>query len=151
MTASVTRPPLSANEAAPSGIFSHRLCRAAALPLFLLLSDCSHGSGPHPTASGSELFSEAYADIAQYYIDPVTPQALALAGLRKLSSLDPGFAVEIAAGEVILRERGSERRLLAPPPHEAAAWGALTATALDAGRQLSPALGGLAEDRLRET
>jgi carboxyl-terminal processing protease len=152
MTASVTRPPLSANKAVALGVFSRRLGRAAALLLLLTLSDCSHVSGPPAaTASGSQLFGEAYANIAQYYIDPVTPQALALAGLRKLSSLDPSFAVEIAAGEVILRERGSERRLPAPPPHDAAAWGTLTDRALEAGLELSPALAGLAEDRLRET
>jgi carboxyl-terminal processing protease len=150
MTASVTRPPLSANKAAPSGVL--RLCRTGALLLLLALCDCSHTSGPQARdASGSELFSQAYADIAQYYIDPVTPQALALAGLRKLSSLDPSFAVELAAGEVIVRERGSERRFPAPPAHDAAAWGALTDKALTAGRQLSPALAGLSDDRLHET
>ncbi len=152
MTASATTTPPSANQAVPPGIFKRRLCRATALLLLLALSDCSHVGGPQgASASGSELFGEAYADIAQYYIDPVTPEALALAGLRKLSSLDPNFAVEIAAGEVILRERGSERRLPAPPPHDAAAWGALTDTALKVGRELSPSMAGLATDRLRET
>jgi carboxyl-terminal processing protease len=152
MTASVTRPPLSANNAAPPGVLSRALFRSAALLLLLALCDCSHMSGPQAGgASGSELFSQAYADIAQYYIDPVTPQALALAGLRKLSSLDPSFAVEVAAGELIVRERGSERRFPAPPAHDAAAWGALTDTALEAGRQLSPALAGLTDDRIHET
>jgi len=152
MTASMTRPLLPADKVPAGAVFLRCLVGAAGLHLLLALSACNTINDPHATTvSGSELFRQTYGDIAQYYIDPVTPQALALAGLRKLSSLDPTFAVEISAGEVILRGKSGEHRFPAPPSHDAEAWGALTNASLDAGRQLSPALAGLADDRLRET
>src|SRR5579883_87482 len=96
---------------------------SSAAVAFLGLAGCA-GS------DDSGLFYEAYSTIADYYIEPVTPETLALAGLRNLASADAGFSVERRGGSVILNHGGSSTRFAAPAPGDVDGWARLTDTAL---------------------
>src|SRR6266852_8001781 len=78
---------------------------------FVTLVGC--GSAPDaPAANGSQvqLFEEAYSGISRYYIEPVRPAALAMAGLGNLARIDAGLSVERAGDQVILHDASAATR-----------------------------------------
>jgi carboxyl-terminal processing protease len=118
----------------------------------LLVSGCQ--IAPDPRAASDQetaLFQQAYGDIARYYIEPVTPRALALAGLRKLSTIDTALAIEPAEDYVVLHYGRDATRFAAPVAQDAQGWGALSGEALAAARAASASLAALPSDRLDET
>src|SRR5258708_783762 len=75
------------------------------------------GSAPDaPAANGSQvqLFEEAYSGISRYYIEPVRPAALAMAGLGNLARIDAGLSGEGAGRQGILHDIGAATLFRAP-------------------------------------
>jgi carboxyl-terminal processing protease len=118
----------------------------------LALANCAAAPAA-PSADGQQvlLFKDAYRSIAKYYIKPVMPAALALAGLQRLASVDPSLSVARQDQAIVLRQGDSSRRFAAPAAADAAAWATLTDQVATAARERSPALAALATDRLDET
>jgi len=124
---------------------------SSAAVAFLGLAGCAvTADWPLIGSDDSGLFYEAYSTIADYYIEPVTPETLALAGLRNLASADAGFSVERRGGSVILNHGGSSTRFAAPAPGDVDGWARLTDTALKAARADSPAIEALSVDAAQE-
>jgi carboxyl-terminal processing protease len=119
----------------------------------LTLAGCT--SAPiEPAASEpqAQLFQEAFSGIAKYYIEPVSPGRLALAGLGNLSTIDGTLSVEQQGDKVLLR-KGDEAPVAfaAPKESDAAGWAALTDTVTAAARQRSTAVAELSADRVGQT
>ena len=136
---------------APAQELTQRLRSAAGPLLALLLTSCA--STVTPTAEGPvdrhELFSEGYERISHYYIENTTAERLGLAGLDKLSTLDPAISVERQGASVVMLKDGEEiGRYDAPPPADNWGWGGVTAEALETARQASPKVAGASEDQL---
>lgn len=121
-----------------------------ALPV-LLLGACA-AAPPHPNVSAAAeraLFIEANRDIIAFHIKKVLPGALDMAGLARLSALDPALSIERSSGGVILRRHEETRRFLAPPA-KASAWGALTTKVIAAARTMSLPIAAIPANRLDE-
>jgi carboxyl-terminal processing protease len=128
-----------------------RRCLSAAT-VVLTLAGC--GTAPSASSARSDqiqLFQEAYSGISKYYIDPVTPDALALAGLRQLAALDGGLTVERQGDAVVLRHGTGATSFAAPAGTDAEGWAALTDTVTAVARANSAAVAALTVDRLDQT
>src|SRR5690349_17020109 len=82
--------------------------RLSALAAFLAVGACA--LGPQPAIGGAEerrLFAEVYESITEYYVEPASADRLSLAGLRRLTALDPEIVVARAGDALVLR-RGFE-------------------------------------------
>jgi carboxyl-terminal processing protease len=126
--------------------------RAATAIIVMALAGCS--AAPHSLAAGDgdvRAYEEAYIGISKYYIEPVQPGALAIAGLRNLSTIDATLVVDLSAGEIILRHGAEAVRFSAPEPRDAARWAELTEEVLAAARERSAAVAGLSRDSLDAT
>jgi carboxyl-terminal processing protease len=123
----------------------------ATLPLLALLG-CSQSSMWHggATSEDAHLFQEAYSGITNYYIEPVTPASLALAGLGKLSTVDADLRLEHGQGEVVLHDGSRTTHFPEPAARDADAWGKLTDAAINAARGYSPVVASLSQDHLDE-
>jgi carboxyl-terminal processing protease len=125
---------------------------AAALVTLLALWGC--GGAPPSLATDNDatrFYEEAYGGITKYYIEPVQPGALAIAGLRNLSSVDATLLVESSGGEVIIRHGPETARFAAPDMRDAEQWAALTETVINWARERSPAVATLSPDGLDAT
>ncbi|HYM03362.1 MAG TPA: S41 family peptidase [Stellaceae bacterium] len=128
------------------------LSRAASAVAFLGLAGCAVPSNwPIIGSDRASLFHDAYAAIGDYYIEPVTPEKLALDGIGNLKSVDTAFSVERTGSAVILRYGLSAVRLDAPEPNDTNGWASLTEAALRAAREQSRAVGALSDDGAEET
>jgi carboxyl-terminal processing protease len=126
-----------------------RLCAAVAV---LMLSGC--GTAPSaPSAGGDrmQLFQEAYNGITKYYIDPVTADTLALAGLHQLATVDGGLVIERHGDAVVLRHGAGATTFAAPAGSDAEGWAALTDNVTTVARANSAAVAALSRDRLDQT
>lgn len=126
------------------------LGRAASALAILTLANCGGTPNLHADAADDHtyLYREAYTDIASYYIDPVTPASLAMAGLNNLATIDASLSVERSGKDVILHYGGSVTRFAAPDLGDAEGWAALTEMVVTAARARSPAIAALSADRL---
>jgi carboxyl-terminal processing protease len=124
--------------------------RSGAALIFLALVGCAETPATSPSADQRQidLFHEAYSGIAKYYIDPVTPGALAVAGLRNLASIDPTLSVEVEDEMLALRQDTRVMRFAAPAGGDAEGWANLTDEAAAAARSNSATLAALSTDRL---
>jgi carboxyl-terminal processing protease len=115
----------------------------------LALSGCSTApAAPRSDEQHTLLLEEAYGSIAKYYIEPVEPRALALAGLRALSNLDPSLGL-VAEDDAVLLRRGEETlRFPAPAAGDVAGWARLTDRLTALARSRSLALGAVPPERL---
>jgi carboxyl-terminal processing protease len=121
----------------------------AALTALLALADCS--GAPPALVTGDEatrFYEEAYGGIAKYYIEPVQPGALAMAGLHNLGTVDGTLSVEWSGNEVIARQNLTATRFVAPDAHNTDQWAALTEAVLTWAREHSPAVASLSPDGL---
>ena len=126
--------------------------RAFAGTALLTLAACA-ATPPPPSAAQSDerrLFVEADESIIEYHIDQVLPDQLALDGLDRLASLDGQLAIKRTADQVILSRGDEVRRFDAPESSETVDWSVLTASALDAAREFSPAIAAVPPDKLDE-
>ncbi len=123
----------------------------ASLGLLALAGCGAAPSAPAADDPQTKLLEEAYSGIAKYYIEPVTPGALALAGLRSLAKIDPTVSVEQRGDQLVLRQGGHTSRFAAPASSDAEAWAALTDQVAGAARAQSSELAGLSADGLEQT
>jgi carboxyl-terminal processing protease len=115
----------------------------------LALAGCTGAPAAAPAQSERiQLLDQAYSDIAKYYIEPVTPGGLALAGMRGFASIDPGVSVMQKGDTVILRAAGQTLDFAAPPAADTDRWARLADQVASAARQHSPELAALSEDRV---
>lgn len=137
--------------------FRHRGIVAAVL---LLLSACG---GYRETAQpnnedalpplATRLFSVAYDQITDRYVQPVALSNITSAGLGNLAKLDTKFEVRVANRQLEVREDGAPVAAFDMPTREddARRWAQLTVAAIDAGRQYSTALRATAPELLYQT
>ncbi|HUN46906.1 MAG TPA: S41 family peptidase [Stellaceae bacterium] len=137
---------------APTEKLSRFSLRSLAGPLLaLLLTSCVAAVGPGQDGpiDRHELFSEGYERISHYYIESTTAERLGLAGLGRLSMLDPAISVERRGDAVVLmKDAAVIGRYEAPPAADNWGWGGVTAAALETARQASPKLASASEDQL---
>jgi carboxyl-terminal processing protease len=116
---------------------------------FVVLAGC--GSAPDaPAGAGNQvqLFAEAYNGISRYYIEPVRPAALAMAGLGNLAKIDAGLSVEHAGDQIILHDASAATRFSAPDAQDAQGWAALTDAVMTTARERSQAVAALSVSNL---
>lgn len=103
-----------------------------------LVFGCSGGEPPKPAVAADstyiseQVFTVGYGRIADAYLQPVDMQRLGVSGLKGLTSIDPAISVE-ANGKTV-RVYVSDKLVTqygTPPAHDAAAWAALTAHAVE--------------------
>ena len=117
----------------------------------LALAGCATAPAAAPSENGRiQLLDEAYGGIAKYYIEPVTPGGLALAGMRGLAGIDPGVSVSEKDDTVLLRAAGQTLRFAAPAAADTQSWARLTDEVATAARQHSPELAALSDDRVEQ-
>jgi len=124
-------------------------CAVTAATAFVALVGC--GSAPDaPAAKGSQvqLFEEAYSGISRYYIEPVRPAALAMAGLDNLGKIDSGLSVERIGDQIVLHDAAAVTRFKAPDAQDAQGWAALTDVVMTTARSRSPAVAALSASSL---
>ncbi len=123
----------------------------AALGLLVLAGCASAPAAPSADKQQTLLYEEAYSSIAKYYLEPTTPGALALAGLRNLTSIDGSLSIGRSGDFVVLRQGEHWVRFTAPADADAQGWAKLTDEVAAAARVRSPALASLGTGRLEDT
>jgi carboxyl-terminal processing protease len=129
-------------------------CRRRLIASLGLLALAACGAAPVAPAADeqqTQLLEEAYNGIAKYYIEPVTPGGLALAGLRGLAKVDPTVSVEQQGDQLVLRQGGHASQFAAPASSDAQGWAALTEEVAAAARAQSPELAVLSSDGVEQT
>lgn len=134
--------------------------RALTAALVLLLAACAgHREAARSSDSAAlpplatRLFSVAYDQISERYVQPVVLSNLTGAGLGNLAKLDTRLEVRQSSGRIELRENGIQFALLETPTREddSRHWAQLTVAAIDAGRRNSAALRATAPEVLYQT
>lgn len=129
--------------------------RRLAVSLSLLAVSACADSGATGTAGSDEtrrLFTRAYDEVMELYIEPVTARDVALPALARLSAVDPDLAVTEADGDIVLGNKGiAIERLVQPAARDARSWGKLTAAFLMAAKRRSPQVAAVPEDELDRT
>jgi carboxyl-terminal processing protease len=127
-----------------------------ALLLLLLVSACAPSLDtrmPHADRSARDpataLFADAFREIHQYYLEPVSSESLAMAGLAKLDQADKSFsAAEIGHTVVFFDKDVAIEHLPAPEPDDADGWAEVVATALADAKQHAPQLADASAEQL---
>ncbi|MBV8654270.1 MAG: S41 family peptidase, partial [Alphaproteobacteria bacterium] len=132
-----------------------RRCRAAVLSLALLaLAACAAGLSPHDDTSEAttRLFTRAYDDVMDLYIEKLSAKEVAVPALAHLSSIDPDFSARPDNTDIVLRikEREAER-LPQPEARDARGWAKLTTQAIISARRLSPKIAETTENDVEKT
>src|SRR6185437_10904585 len=116
---------------------------------FIALVGCGNAPNAPVADSGQvKLFAEAYDSISRYYIEPVHPAALAMAGLGNLAKIDADLAVERSGDQVILRDAGGATRFGAPDAQDTQGWATLTDAVVATARRESAPVAALSLDSL---
>ncbi|HEX7967335.1 MAG TPA: S41 family peptidase [Stellaceae bacterium] len=122
-----------------------------AVTAFALLTLAGCGNTPKVSAATndqSRLFAEAYGGISKYYIEPVRPAALALAGLGNLAMIDGALSLERSGDDVVLRHGDDTMRFAAPDARDTQGWAELTDAVVAAARERSAAVAALSPTKL---
>ena len=128
----------------------------AAVLLLSLMSACASTLEPH-TVHGDRfghdpagiLFADVFHQIHEFYLQPVTIETLALAGLAKLDQPDQSFSsAEIGHTIVFFDKDAAIEHLPAPDPDDADGWAAIVSTALADARHHAPDLAGASDEAL---
>jgi carboxyl-terminal processing protease len=119
----------------------------------IALCSCSNSPSDPPLSQAEpQLFQAAYRAITSRFLEPISVDALALAGLERLTTVDS--SVGVARGDrVIVLSQASKilQELPAPGPDDIEGWGQLTDAILRTARDRSAAVAALTRDRLDET
>jgi carboxyl-terminal processing protease len=125
------------------------------LGLWAIIALCSCSNSPPDPRTGQEepqLFRAAYRAITSRFLEPITAEALALAGLERLTAVDPSVAVTHSGRTVALSQANAIiSQWPAPGPDDVDGWAELTGTLLKTARDRSAAVTALSTDRLDET
>ena len=123
------------------------------LALFLTACAAEQVEDPlgYDQARASRLFSNGYQHISEIYIEDLAMSDLAQAGIGGLSQLDSELSLQPDGDAITLSYRDHlVSRLPVPIRDNAAAWGALTASAVESSRKVSPVLAEIEAERLYE-
>ncbi len=125
------------------------------LGLALFLTACAAEQVEDPQgydrARASRLFSNGYQHISEIYIEELAMSELAQAGMGGLSQLDSELSLQSDGDAINLSYRDNlVSRLPVPDRENADAWGALTASAVESSRGVSPAMAEIEAERLYE-
>jgi len=117
--------------------------RGGTLVLGLVLAGCIASEIQDPEgydrSSAIRLFTDSYEHISEIYIEEVPTADLAQAGITSVASLDPEFQIEENESDISINYHGhSVGRLPRPEITDVDGWGALTASALEIERDVSP-------------
>jgi len=97
----------------------------------------------------TSLFSSAFRQIQQFYLDPVSLETLAVAGIAGLDAADHSFMAGESDHAVTILENDRETsRIAAPSPDDAQGWAEVTATAIVAARNHSHELAHASDEEL---
>jgi carboxyl-terminal processing protease len=118
----------------------------------LFLAACADtGSAP---AAGGNLYARGLTQAADLYIEPVSSRRLALAGLARLSRLDPAFSVTDSLGTRIsdalsvTYEGRSIAFAAVPAENDGQRWGDVIANMVATGQRVSPHLAALPRETI---
>jgi len=128
----------------------------AAVLLLSLMSACASSFDNHAILGdrfshdpAGTLFADVFHEIHEFYLEPVSSETLALAGLGKLDQDDRSFAVaEVGHTIVFFDKDAAIERLPAPDPEDADGWAAIVSTALADARRHAPDLAGASDEAL---
>jgi carboxyl-terminal processing protease len=137
-------------------VLSRRPPIIAQLCLGLTLLALAGCAGQEPVAASADgaLYARGLNDIASLYLEPVTSQQVALAGLRRLTHLDSSLAVGNSFGSrstdsLTLSYNGHDVNFYAAAPdRDSRQWGALIARILGDAKQASPHLAALPQETI---
>ncbi len=125
--------------------------RLLALPLLAALAGCGTMESDQATSPQQRLYRDAYRQISETYIDPVSPETLATAGLKRLSRLDPAFTAERRGSEIALLRGGVDlHRMAAPPSDDARGWSAVTAQFIAMAKTASADMAAKSDEQIDE-
>jgi carboxyl-terminal processing protease len=132
-------------------------CALAAFLAVILLSGCTtpgdsaerDARAHFPVDPNGALFADAFENIEEYYLEPVTPETVSLAGLKALGPADGHFLVDSANGTITIRDGSTVlKQIPAPDPTDVDGWAAVVSTGMALARQHAPALAKLSDDQL---
>lgn len=123
----------------------------------LWIASCTHAPRPDANAAfdadtATSMFTAGYSLLQDKYIEPVTAEQMAMAGLDGIEKLDDAISFERQGDKVrvnIGRHRGAD--LLAPPATNISGWAHLTTLAIDIARAGSPAIAATSTEDLYNT
>lgn len=102
--------------------------------------------GHDPAAT---LFADVFHQIHEFYLQPLTAETLALAGLAKLDQADQSFtSAEIGHTVVFFDKDVAIEHLATPEPDDADGWATVVSTALADARRHAPDLAGASDEAL---
>jgi carboxyl-terminal processing protease len=121
--------------------------------LLLALFGCADGGTTQQKSDRTtgRLFARAYDEVANFYIEPVTPKDVAIPALKRLSTIDPALSVSLEGGDVVLRDAAAVERFPQADARDARGWGDLTAAILAAADHHSPTVSAMPVDRRDKT
>ena len=127
-----------------------------AVLLLSLMSACASSLDTHTTHSdrfnrdpAGVLFSDAFREIHEFYLVPISSETLALAGLAKLDRTDGSFTTaEIGHTVVFFDKDVAIDHLPAPDPDDTDGWAEIVSSALTDARQHAPDLAGASDEVL---
>ncbi len=130
--------------------------RALVLSLALLaLSACATSGGASRDGAGdgtTRLFTRAYDDVMDLYIEKLSAKEVAIPALAHLSSIDADFSARPEDQEIVLRVRdGIAERLPQPDARDARGWAKLTTQVIISARRLSPKIAQTTENDVEKT
>jgi carboxyl-terminal processing protease len=135
----------------------HRLhSRSARRIMFRLLAILALTGCATPQIAASDgdtgrLFSRAYQQVMDYYIEPLTARDVALPAMARLSTLAPAIRIAAEGGDVVLYDgTAAAERFPAPAPSDARGWGELTSAALQRAEARSAELRASTPEHLAE-
>lgn len=97
------------------------------------------------------MFSAGYEGIADYYVDAVPTDAIALGALSGIAKLDPALAYASRDGRLVLTVEGRPvAEFAVPGADDVPSWAMLTSAAIDAGRQVSKPVQDATSERIYE-
>jgi carboxyl-terminal processing protease len=104
------------------------------------------------THADPSLFAAAYRAILNHYIEPLSSDALALAGLQGALAIDPTLSVAREGDRVVLKQwRNVLLETVAPAADDLQGWGWVTATMLDRAKLYSPDISAKQQDALDQS
>lgn len=120
---------------------------------FVAVASCSAAPGQTAAAHADPtLFSATYRAILSHYIEPLTSDGLAMAGLQTVVALDPTLSVSHENGRVVLRQwRNVVLETPAPAADDNQGWGWVTAAIVDRAKLYSPDIAEKPEEALDQT
>jgi carboxyl-terminal processing protease len=123
--------------------------------VLLAVAACTATTDPtRPAASDftTRLFTRAYDQITDLYIEPLPASVLAPAGLQHLSAIDSSFGLSRNGSIVTVAKDGvTLRRIDAPADTDNQGWAQVTSQVLTIARTNFDKLGDLSDDRLQES